>query len=186
MKAILAVGTLLLSAVVLLAEETLKDELPALPQGHQWKLIWSDEFNGTKIDESKWEILGDSKRRGAFWVKEDAYLDGKGHLVLRTKKDGDRFTSGAIRTRGRFEHQGGYWVARCKLPEEQGHWPAFWIMSGQVGRVGDGGRDGTEIDIVEFPLDLSRPPAEILAAVRELARQSWGEVVRVSGSANGG
>jgi 5-methylcytosine-specific restriction enzyme subunit McrC len=36
----------------------------------------------------------------------------------------------------------------------------------------------TDIDIVEYPLDLSRPPAEILASVTDLAQQSWGEVVR--------
>ncbi|MFP3675192.1 hypothetical protein SB724_20465, partial [Bacillus sp. SIMBA_031] len=36
----------------------------------------------------------------------------------------------------------------------------------------------TDIDIVEYPLDLSRPPSEILAAVADLAEQSWGEVVR--------
>ncbi len=36
----------------------------------------------------------------------------------------------------------------------------------------------TDIDIVEYPLDLSLPPSEILAAVADLAEQSWGEVVR--------
>ena len=36
----------------------------------------------------------------------------------------------------------------------------------------------TDIDIVEFPLDLSRPPSDILGSIQELARQSWGEVVR--------
>jgi 5-methylcytosine-specific restriction enzyme subunit McrC len=31
---------------------------------------------------------------------------------------------------------------------------------------------------VEFPLDLSQSPSEILASVADLAQQSWGEVVR--------
>jgi beta-glucanase (GH16 family) len=117
----------------------------------RWQLVWSDEFDGDKLDETKWNRLGDWKRRDGFWVKEDAYLSGKGTLLLRTRKDGDRFTSGAINTKGKFEHSFGYYVARCKLHSQSGHWPAFWIMGSGVGKIGDEGRDGTEIDIVELP-----------------------------------
>jgi alpha-L-fucosidase len=125
--------------------------LPPLPEGQDWKLAWSDEFEGSAIDQSKWEVLGDSKRRDGYWVKADAYLDGKGNLILRTQKDGDRYTCGAIRTKGKFEHRYGYWVCRCQFPKQPGHWPAFWMMADGVSKVGDGGRDGTEIDIMEKP-----------------------------------
>jgi len=125
--------------------------MPPAGEGKTWKLAWSDEFNGTKIDMSKWEILGDWKRRDGYWVKKDSYLDGKGNLIIRTKKDGDRYTSGAMRTRNRFEHKFGYWVCRCKFPEQVGHWPAFWLHTGSVGNIGNEGRDGTEIDIMEKP-----------------------------------
>jgi alpha-L-fucosidase len=125
--------------------------MPPAGEGKTWKLAWSDEFNGTNIDTSKWEILGDWKRRDGYWVKEDSYLDGKGNLIIRTKKDGERYTSGAMRTRNRFEHKFGYWVCRCKFPEQAGHWPAFWLHIGSVTKVGNEGRDGTEIDIMEKP-----------------------------------
>lgn len=131
--------------------EPAKDSLPPLPAGKEWKLIWQDEFDGTKLDETKWNRLGDWKRRDGFWVKDDAYLSGKGTLLLRTKKDGDRYTCGAVNTQGKFEHAFGYYVARCKMSKQPGHWPAFWIMGSGVGKVGDEGRDGTEIDIVEIP-----------------------------------
>lgn len=134
-----------------LAAKSEGEFLPEPAKGKKWELVWSDEFEGEKIDESKWEIMGDWKRRDGFWVKEDCYLDGKGKLIIRTKKDGDRYTSGAMRTRGKFEHRYGYWVCRCKFPEQQGHWPAFWMHCDTVGKVGDGGRDGTEIDIMEKP-----------------------------------
>ena len=124
--------------------------LPA-PAGKEWKLIWRDEFDGPKLDETKWNRLGDSKRRDGYWVKEDAYLSDKGTLVLRTKKDGERYTCGAVDTKGKFEHAFGYYVARCKIPKQPGHWPAFWMMCRGVSQVGDEGRDGTEIDIVEIP-----------------------------------
>lgn len=125
--------------------------LPTLHSGRQWKLIWNDEFDGAKLDETKWNRLGDSKRRDGFWIKDDAYLSGHGTLLLRTRKDGDRFTCGAINTQGKFEHAFGYYVARCKVPKQPGHWPAFWMMGSGVGKVGNEGRDGTEIDIVEIP-----------------------------------
>jgi len=124
--------------------------LPSAPAGKQWKLVWQDEFDGPNLDETKWNKLGGIRRDG-FWVKDDAYLSGKGTLLLRTKKDGERFTCSAINTQNKFEHTFGYYVARCKMPSQPGHWPAFWMMRKGVGRVGDEGRDGTEIDIVEIP-----------------------------------
>ncbi len=132
-------------------QDLLYEFLPPLPEGKIWKLAWSDEFQGSAIDPSKWEVLGDYKRRDGYWVKEDSYLDGQGNLILRIKKDGDRYTCGAVRTKGRFEHRYGYWVCRCQFPQQPGHWPAFWMMAGGVGKVGEGGRDGTEIDIMEKP-----------------------------------
>jgi alpha-L-fucosidase len=140
-----------LSASVSPAGPAAGEFLPPLPEGQAWKLAWSDEFEGDAVDQSRWELLGDWKRRDGYWVKEDAYLDGRGHLILRTKKDGDRYTCGAVRTKGRFEHRYGYWVCRCRFPEQPGHWPAFWLMTDGVGKISNGGRDGTEIDIMEKP-----------------------------------
>jgi hypothetical protein len=78
--------------------------LPPAPQDQEWRLVWHDEFEGDQLDESKWNRLGAWKRRDGCWVQEDAYLSGKGTLLLRTRKEGDRFTSGAINTAGKFEH----------------------------------------------------------------------------------
>jgi beta-glucanase (GH16 family) len=131
--------------------QTGKEFLPPAPAGQEWKLVWHDEFDGANLDETKWNRLGDWKRRDGYWVKEDAYVNGQGSLVLRTRKDGERFTCGAVNTRGKFEHAFGYYEARCKLPRQPGHWPAFWLMSAGVNTVGNAGRDGTEIDIIEVP-----------------------------------
>jgi alpha-L-fucosidase len=148
-RAILVV--LCFTAVSDAGQSAASEFLPPLPEGKTWKLAWSDEFEGGTIDPSKWELLGDWKRRDGYWVKEDAYLDGQGNLILRTKKDGERYTCGAVRTRGRFEHRYGYWVCRCQFPQQPGHWPAFWLQADGVGKVGEEGRDGTEIDIMEKP-----------------------------------
>ncbi len=150
-RTLILCASCLLPAIGWAAQAAPEEFLPGLSEGQSWRLAWSDEFEGDAVDPSKWEVLGDWKRRDGYWVKEDAYLDGKGNLILRTKKDGDRYTCGAVRTRGKFEHRYGYWICRCKFPEQPGHWPAFWLMGRGVGKVGDGGRDGTEIDIMEKP-----------------------------------
>ncbi len=124
--------------------------LPPLAPGREWRLVWHDEFDGPAIDETQWERIGDSRRRDGFWIKDDAYLDGKGCLVLRTRKDGQRYTCGAVRTLGKFEHRYGFWEARCRFPKQQGHWPAFWLMPAKGLKDAEvGGTVGAEIDIME-------------------------------------
>jgi beta-glucanase (GH16 family) len=120
-----------------------------------WPLTLEDEFDGESIDTDKWEICESRRRPGpegdGYWSKEDAYLDGKGNLVLRARKmdDGINYASGALRSKGKFEQKHGYFEIRCKLPKEIGWWTAFWLMSPSETRMGDEGRDGTEIDIFE-------------------------------------
>ncbi|MCW5553582.1 MAG: glycoside hydrolase family 16 protein [Verrucomicrobiae bacterium] len=145
----LLVGSLVFNLAA--SAQTNQAFLPPAPEGTQWKLVWHDEFDGAQLDETKWNRLGDWKRRDGFWVKADAYLSGRGSLLLRTTKDGDRFTCGAVNTKGKFEHAFGYFEARCQMPTQPGHWPAFWLMCDGVGKVGNNGRDGTEIDIMEMP-----------------------------------
>ena len=132
------------------AEEP-KDILPQPPAGKAWKLDWHDEFNGTKLDESKWEIPPDAPRVDGWWMRKAISLDGKGHLVISVTKDGDRYVSGCVRTRGKYEHSFGYYVARLQFHKQLGHWTAFWLYNDCVNQVGNEGRDDTEIDIVERP-----------------------------------
>ena len=130
--------------------QTVASQLPPAKAGQEWRLVWSDEFDGAAVDESKWERIGDAPRRDGFWIKDDAYLDGNGGLLLRTRKDGERYTCGAVRTKGKFEHRYGFWEARCKLPKQQGHWPAFWLMPAAGLKDAEaGGVAGAEIDIME-------------------------------------
>lgn len=144
--------TSLLLLVVGVGAESISppSQLPAIGPEQEWRMTWNDEFDGATLDESKWERNGDSPRRDGFWIKDDAYLDGKGCLVLRTRKDGDRYTCGAVRTKGKFEHRYGFWEARCQFPKQQGHWPAFWLMPREGLKDAEvGGAAGAEIDIME-------------------------------------
>jgi beta-glucanase (GH16 family) len=124
---------------------------------------FEDDFNGSGApDSAKWERQEYNRRPNAagpdgYWLSEDAYLDGSGHLVIRCKSiperngDGDPndYSTGMVRSRGRFGQAFGKYEIRCQFPERSGWWIAFWLMSDTVGNVDNSGRDGTEIDIME-------------------------------------
>lgn len=140
----------LFSMPSLLSAADHKDSLPKAPNGKTWKLAWHDEFDGKKLDDKKWEVP-ETKRRDGWWSRKAVSLDGKGHLLVSTMKQGDRYLDACLRTRGKFEHAFGYYVARIKLQRQPGHWSAFWLFNKSVHQVGNDGRDGTEIDILEKP-----------------------------------
>lgn len=134
-----------------------QDKLPAPAEGQQWKLVWHDEFDGATLDAAKWDVP-EYKRRDAQWSRKAISLDGQGHLVMSMLKEGDVYYDGCVRTRRTFEHAFGYYVARMRLQRQPGHWSAFWLYNDGVGNVGDEGRDGTEIDIMEKPTLDDRVP----------------------------
>lgn len=109
----------------------------ALPPGN-WELIWSDEFNGTTINSSKWgsgQLPWGGQHHNdnyASWVtSEDSYLSG-GSLWLRCRKavggefGGYPWSEGFI-----WSHQWltyGYQEIRARYPLGKGTWPAFWTL----------------------------------------------------------
>jgi beta-glucanase (GH16 family) len=149
LRATLAVTVLLAAAPLALAQKP-QDKLPPAPEGKTWKLVWHDEFDGTKLDERKWDIP-ECKRVDGYWSRKAISLDGKGHLVMSVLKQGDKYLDGCVRTKGKFEHAFGYYVARIQLQKQPGHWTAFWLYNVSVSKDGNDGRQGTEIDIYEKP-----------------------------------
>jgi hypothetical protein len=53
------------------------DALPKPPEGKVLKLAWHDEFDGTKLDQSKWIYRLEGKRRDGWWSRKAVSLDGK-------------------------------------------------------------------------------------------------------------
>ncbi len=134
-----------------LQQPTISGLPPTAPAGKSWILTWYDEFDGNALDLSKWVYRPDAKRRDGWWNQKMVGLDGLGHLVIRTVKEGDAYLDGCITTQGKFEHAFGYYVARVQLQRQPGHWPTFWITGRGVSGIGNGGRSGMEIDVMEKP-----------------------------------
>ncbi len=178
----LCLGTATLWAVLQAAETA--DVLPPAPPGKTWKLVWHDEFDGTALDESKWDVP-EGPRRDGWWSRKAIVLDGRGHLVIRTFKHENRYLDGCVRTRGKFEHAFGYYVARCQFQTQPGHWTAFWLWNTGVNSVGEEGRDGTEIDIMEKPWLDDRVQQTLHWDGYGKAHKSAGNVAKVPGVMHG-
>ncbi|WP_339614882.1 glycosyl hydrolase [uncultured Gilvimarinus sp.] len=118
--------------------------------------IWSDEFDGDRLDRSTWTFTTGGSGNGngelQYYTASDnnVYLDD-GKLVIEAKREtreGKEFTSGRIHTNGRFGFRYGTIEARIKLPDlADGLWPAFWMLGNNFGV--DGWPKSGEWDILE-------------------------------------
>lgn len=104
----------------------------AQAQTPAWKLVWSDEFSGARLDAKKWNVLlrEHSKHNELqYYVPDEAYIEN-GTLRLRSRvRDygGMKYTSGRISTDGRFAPTYGRFEIRARLPGGKGVWPAHWL-----------------------------------------------------------
>ena len=116
-----------------------------------YHLVWSDEFDGAALDTQKWDYRQLGPRRDGVNVKGAVSLDGEGHLVLTTSRNGDVYHTAMIGTEGKFETTFGYFECRAKLQKQVGHWSAFWLQSPAIGEeIGNPEASGTEVDIFEY------------------------------------
>ena len=140
-------------------------DIPKIPMGEKLDMnkfeetpVFSDEFNGSSLDRSKWSHhCGEALtiRRGSYWDMDMAQVyDGALHIKTEYLKDGLNgkgagwYTAG-IDTSESYEQTYGYFECRCILPEGHGHWSAFWMLSDGMSSTKNGGIDGAEIDVME-------------------------------------
>jgi beta-glucanase (GH16 family) len=139
---------------------------PPRPLAHKplqnWKLTWSDEFNGVgPVDPGKWVNMVGGQGWGNYELEyytagtENAEQRG-GNLVITARDDGPayscwygpcRYTSARLESRGLFSQKYGRFAARMKLPSGAGLWPAFWMLGDNITKVG--WPKCGEIDIME-------------------------------------
>jgi beta-glucanase (GH16 family) len=122
------------------------------PRAVTYQLVWSDEFNGSSVDGSKWNI--DVGNPGVNNEKEyyqaANVTESGGNLVITAKQQsvgGQPYTSAKLNTSGKLSVQYGRIEARIQLPMVTGTWPAFWMLGNNIGTVG--WPNCGEIDIME-------------------------------------
>ncbi|MBC7850783.1 MAG: glycoside hydrolase family 16 protein [Chitinophagaceae bacterium] len=115
-----------------------------------YKLYWSDEFDGTKLNSAKWKYRALGARGDAFNEKSAISIDGKGHLVIEARKSDGKIIAGIVDTEGLFETTFGYFECRVKIPKLTGAWPSFWLQSSRNQDYGEPATSGVEIDVFEY------------------------------------
>jgi beta-glucanase (GH16 family) len=124
-------------------------------------LVWSDEFNGTGVDLSRWSFqLGDGSGFGLpsgwgnnelqYYQAENATVAG-GYLTITAREEpagGLDYTSARLRSLGKGDWTFGRLEMRARMPIGQGLWPAFWMLPSDS-LYGNWAASG-EIDIVEY------------------------------------
>lgn len=122
--------------------------IKAPPVGY--KLVWSDEFDGNTLDESKWSHRYPGKFRIGYNTIDSITVSG-GTLKNKIHIKDDKVCAGMIGTQGKFEPKYGYFEIRAKLPKIKGPQSAFWLQSPTYGKtIGDPQNSGVEVDIFEY------------------------------------
>ncbi|MFN3404836.1 MAG: carbohydrate-binding protein [Cytophagaceae bacterium] len=127
-------------------------------------LIFSDEFNGTALDLTKWTIdqgngcpnlCGWGNNEQQFYTNSSQNVSVSGGYLTLTARyapnyngTGSNFTSGKVLTRNKFDRLYGRFEARMKMPRGTGLWPAFWMLP--TDNVYGGWPTSGEIDIMEY------------------------------------
>ena len=118
--------------------------------------LWSEEFNGDRLDKSIWTFntggTGNGNNELQYYTADssNAYVEN-GSLVIQAKREkynDKEFTSARLLTQGRMSFKYGSLEARIKLPQAgNGIWPAFWMLGSSIGI--DGWPKSGEMDILE-------------------------------------
>ncbi len=125
-----------------------------------WKLVWQDEFDGPKLDYTKWAVEENAHGGGnnelQFYTDRPANVRVEnGSLILEARREAyeqagqkRNFTSGRIRTKHRADWKYGRFEIRARLPQGRGIWPAIWMLPTEE-KHGGWAASG-EIDIMEM------------------------------------
>lgn len=121
---------------------------------HNWgeyKMVWSDEFEGTELNTANWnvEVVSNPANNELQYYTDrtDNVRVADGNLLLEARLEdygNKHYTSGRINSKGKQSFKYGKIEARINFPSGGGTWPAFWML----GNKGTWPRNG-EIDIVE-------------------------------------
>jgi len=165
------------NAARVLLVKSVRSEMPPTPQlpawlgqrppiDGDWVKTLDDEFDGTTLDQTLWDVYGANYwDKQSHWSKDDVLLGGGVVRLRYEKKTGfnnddptqaqTNYAAGYLHTYNKWAQRYGYFEARMKLPKAPGLWPAFWMMPDRGAAVGpqwkrqDTANGGMEFDIME-------------------------------------
>ena len=143
------------------------DDLNLAPAGGapygNWNIVWSDEFNGTNINQNLWTYdlanggsnpgWGNNEQEYYTGRTNNAYAaDGTLHIVALQETTNSSagtfyYTSARMKSQGLFSVKYGRLEWRAQLPAGTGTWPALWLLGTNITTVPWPGCG--EIDVME-------------------------------------
>ena len=134
------------------------------------ELVWSDDFDGTTIDPTKWDVFtgnyGTPKRVQIYSDAPENVRVENGALILEATLEDGQWYSGMVSTndvqepnnsrfaRGNLGWTFGRFEIRARVPHATGMWPALWMrpidFTYGVNDKGKGWPLNGEIDILEY------------------------------------
>jgi beta-glucanase (GH16 family) len=145
------------------------------------KLVWQENFNDSTLNQTNWnfetgngcpDICGwGNNEQEIYTTNNHIIVDGK--LIITAKKEGEKYTSTKITTKGKKEFQYGRIEIKAKLPVGQGIWPAFWMLGADISKV-NWPKCG-EIDILEY---VGKNPEQVYTSLH--TPDSHGETINTA------
>jgi len=140
-------------ALSLLAFPTMAQTCPAPQPLSNMTLTFDDEFNEGLLDNTKWTAVAMGGADAINSEQEDyvpsgvQMIQGGGVRLQVNNKPfwSQQYTSGAIKTNGHFLQAYGHFEMKAKLPDGNGLWPAFWMLSDHNNNAWP-----PEIDVLEY------------------------------------
>jgi len=146
-----------------------EDEKEVSAPENNWKLLWSDEFEGSEVDTTKWLFETGAHGWGNnewqnYTPGDNAEVSG-GVLRIIARKTGEGqkagdYTSTRMNSKKSFTY--GRMEVRAKMPDYRGPglWPAIWMLGENIKEIG--WPESGEIDIMEY---VSRAPDSVLQTI---------------------
>jgi len=164
MKQFYSIKFLLIAVFMLCLTNNIQAQCP--------NLVWSDEFNGTQVDLTKWSfetgtgcdisLCGWGNNELQYYKSQNATVSN-GILSITAKKErvnGSTYTSARMKSLLKGDWTYGRFEARIKLPSGDGLWPAFWMLPSD--NFYGGWPASGEIDIME---NISSTPNTVLGTL---------------------
>ena len=137
-------------------------------------LIWSDEFDGDRLDYDKWTPetgahgWGNNELQEYTAIQNTEVSDGTLKIIAKKVGDGQEpgdYTSARLNSNESFTY--GRMEIRAKIPDLEGNglWPAIWMLGESI-KTGTGWPACGEIDIMEY---VSYAPNQLYATIHSAA-----------------
>ena len=124
-------------------------------------LVFSEDFNGTTIDSTKWQMQNScevyNNERQCYVNDPSVIYVSNGNLIIKPKYKSTcigtkcyQAVSGKLMSLGKFEYSSGRYEFSAKLPGGHYMWPALWLFINWDDAIAKGVKQPYgEIDIME-------------------------------------